>query len=268
MVRYRFLRSAALALGVYGVLGLFIASAMLVVSISTFSQVEGLQRRLESERLSLVQSIRTVSGTLRDTAGATVNFQQSINDARGAADRASKLANDSAGTFRDLGTRVAAITVLGFQPLAGLSPEFNNSADQLQQLAISMGTTRDALAQNGQDVRRVGSDLSQLQTELEAVAATLSQPGALGMETQSLLPFEIAFYGMCLLVLLQSAFSIVAAIMLYRLQLALGPTDALFPFARSSGGALARPEEAGLGGSPDSGRRPTERSATHERMNA
>jgi hypothetical protein len=205
---------------------------MLVVGISTFGQVAGLQRTLESERLSLVQSIRTVSATLRDTAGATVNFQQSISDARGAADRASKLANDSAGTFRDLGTRVAAVTVLGFQPLAGLSPEFDNMANQLQQLAISMGTTRDALAQNGNDVQRVGGDLNQLQTELEAVAATLSQPGALEMETQSLLPFEIAFYGMCLLVVLQSAFSIMAAVALFRLQRALGTEAALFPNVR------------------------------------
>src|SRR5438874_11018816 len=104
MVRFQFLRSAAIALGAYGVLGLFIAAAMLVVGITTFGQVTSLQRTLESERLALVQSIRTVSGTLRDTAGATSDFQRSIDNARGAADQASKLANNSAGSFRDLGT--------------------------------------------------------------------------------------------------------------------------------------------------------------------
>ena len=54
------------------------------------------------------------------------------------------------------------------------------------------------------------------------------------MERQSLLPFEIAFYGMCLLVMLQSAFSIVAAITLYRLQRALGRTEPLFPFTKTA----------------------------------
>jgi hypothetical protein len=234
MVRYRFLRSAAIALSLYGVLGMVIATAMLVVGVSTFSKVERLQSTLDAERLSLVQSIRTVSGTLRDTSGATRNFVRSIDSARGSADQASKLANDSAGTFRDLGTRVAAVTILGFQPLGGLGPQFSTSADQLQQLAIQLGTARDALAQNGMDVQRVGTDLNQLQAELEAVATSLSQPGVLGLDTQNQLPLQVAFYGMCLLVVLQSAFSLIAGITLYRLQRALGPDVALFPISRTA----------------------------------
>jgi uncharacterized phage infection (PIP) family protein YhgE len=228
MVRYRFLRSAAIALGAYGVLGLIIAAAMLVVGLSTFTQVASLQRTLESERSALVQSLRTVSGTLHDTAGATTGFQQSIDQARAAADQASTLANSSAGTFRQLAATTGAISVLGVQPLAGIAPQFNTSADQLQQLAISLGSARDALAQNGNDVGRVGGDLNQLQGQLDAVATSLSQPGVLGLDTQSLLPFQVAFYGMCLLVILQSAFSIVAGVVLYRLSRALG-AEPLFP---------------------------------------
>jgi hypothetical protein len=231
VVRYRFLRWAALALGVYGVLGLIIAGAMLIVGISTFSQVTGLQKTLETERQSLVQSIRTVSGTLRDTSSATTDFQQSIDGARSSADQASTLANSSAGTFRDLANRVAAVNVLGIQPLAGIAPEFNTSADQLQQLAIQLGATRDSLAQNGSDVQRVGADLGQLQSQLDAVANSLSQPGVLGLDAQSLLPFQVAFYGMCLLVILQSAFSIVAGVTLFRLQRAMGG-EPLFPHLR------------------------------------
>ncbi|MBV9329389.1 MAG: hypothetical protein JO352_37280 [Chloroflexi bacterium] len=228
MVRYRFLTVAAVALGAYGVLGLIIAVAMLVVGFSTFGQVTSLQQTLESERGSLVQSIRTVSATLHDTAGATTGFQQSIDRARAAADQASRLANSSAGTFRGLGTSVSGVTVLGIQPLAGLGPQFSSSADQLQQLAIQLGATRDALAQNGTDVQQVGNDLNQLQQQLDTVAAALSQPGVLGLDAQSLLPFQVAFYGMCLLVLLQSAFSIVAGVVLYRLSRALGG-EPLFP---------------------------------------
>ena len=231
MFRYRFLRSAAIALGLYGLLGLFIAAAMLVVGISTFGQVTSVQRTLESERVALVGSIRTVSGTLRDTAGATSDFQKSIDNARGAADQASKLANDSAGTFRQMGASVAVISILGFQPLAGIAPQFTSSADQLQQMAITLGTTRDALAQNRADVARVATDLSDLQVQLDAVAASLSQPGVLGLEPQGLLPFQVAFYGMCLLVILQSAFAIVAGVVLYQLQRALG-AEPLFPHVR------------------------------------
>jgi hypothetical protein len=214
------------------VLGLLIATAMLAVGLSTFGKIEALQATLEDERASLVRSIRGVSSTLDDTSGATSNFVRSIDSARASADRASSLANDSAGTFRDLATRVSTVTVLGFQPLISLGPQFSNSADQLQQLAIQLGAARDALSQNGTDVRRVGSDLNQLQTQLDAVATSLSQPGVLGLGAESLLPFQIAFYGMCLLVILQSAFSIIAGVTLYRLQRALGPGEALFPITR------------------------------------
>lgn len=228
MVGYRFLSSAAVALGLYGLLGLLIAAAMLVVGTTTFAQVTSLQKTLETERQALVQSIRTVSSTLKDTAGATTDFQRSINNARASADQASKLANDSAGSFRDMASQFKALNVFGFQPLAGIAPQFDNSSDQLQQLAISLGTTRDALAQNGSDVQRVGTDLGQLQSQLNALAGSLSQPGVLGLDTQGMLPFQVAFFGMCLLVILHSAFAIVLGIVLYRLARALG-AQSLFP---------------------------------------
>jgi hypothetical protein len=228
MVRYRFLTAAAVALGAYGIFGVVIAAAMLVVGISTFTQVTNLQRTLESERTTLIQSIRGVSTTLHDTAGATTNFQQSIDRARAAADQGSMLASSSATTFRGLGTGVSTVSFFGLQPLAGLGPQFNASADQLQQLATQLGATRDALSQNGTDVQHVGTDLTQLQTQLDSLATSLNQPGVLGLDAQSLVPFEVAFYGMCLLVLLQSAFSIVAGIVLYRLSRALGGQP-LFP---------------------------------------
>ena len=226
MFRFGFLRTAAIALEIYGVLGLFITAAMLVVGYGTFRQVSVLQGGLERERASFVQSIRTVSTTLADTAASTTNFQRSIDGARSSADSASSLANQSAGTFRELG-RSLNITIFGLQPLAGLAPQFDQSADQMQQLAISLGNTRDALGQNVADVRRVGGDLQQLQRQLDAVAAALEQPGLLGA-SQELLPFEIAFYGMCLLVFLQSLFAVVAGAALFRLQRALG-SQPLFP---------------------------------------
>jgi uncharacterized phage infection (PIP) family protein YhgE len=220
MFRYGFLRTAAIALGVYGALGLLITAAMVVVGYTTFSQVSRLQKGLDTERESLVLSIRTVSMTVADTSAATQEFQKSIEGAQAAANTASGLANQTAGTFRQLALGLN-LQVFGVQPFGGVSPQFDQSADQLQQLAITLGQTRDALGQNRSDVRRVGNDLAQLQRQLDAVARALDQPGILGA-SQQLLPFQVAFYGMCLLVLLQSIFSVVAGVALYRLQQALG----------------------------------------------
>lgn len=232
MFGYRFLRTAAVALCLYGVLGLLTTVALVIVGSATFRQVDTLQATLERERGSLVRSIRLASSTIKDTATSTSNFQRSVDGARTSADTASKLANDTAGTFRDMAQTVN-IQIFGLQPLAGIAPQFGTAADQLQLLAISLGSTRDALGQNRADIQRVGADLTQLNRELDAVATSLDQPGVLGVGTQALLPFQLAFYGMCLLVLLQSAFSMVAGIALYRLQRALG-TQPLFPY-------LARP---------------------------
>ena len=117
-----------------------------------------------------------------------------------------------------MGDSLAGLTILGLQPLASIQPEFDRSADQLQQLAISLGTTREALGQNGSDVGRVGADLSRLQTQLDALASALGQPGLLGLDPRSLLPLQVAFFGLCLLLVLQSVFSIVAGVVVYRVQ--------------------------------------------------
>jgi hypothetical protein len=218
MFGYRFLRLAAVALWLYGVLGVVVAGAMLIVGFSVFEQVTSFQKTFETQRSAVVQSVRGMSGTLRDTAAATSEFQRSIDGARGSADQASKLANDSAGTFRNMGATLTDLTIFGIQPLAGIQPSFDTNADQLQQLAISLGSTRDALAQNGTDVGRVGGDLNRLQTQLDALATSLGQPGLLGLDARSLLPFQIAFFGICLLTLLQSAFSIVAGLVVYQSQ--------------------------------------------------
>ena len=225
---YRFLRYAAAGLWLYGGLGILVAVALLVVGVSTFGQVITLQRTLETQQTALVQSVRGMSSILRDTAGATADFQHSIDTARNSADQASRLANDSAGTFRGMGASLTSLTILGIQPLGGIQPQFDRSADQLQQLAISLGSTRESLSQNGSDVGRVGGDLSRLQIQLDALASTLGQPGVLGFDIPSLLPFQIAFYGVCLLVILQSAFSIVAGLVLFRLQRTVGTAEFLF----------------------------------------
>jgi hypothetical protein len=228
----RTLRTAAIALVLYGILGLCTAVAMVVVGSITFTRVATLQASLERERGSLVAALHTAASALGNTANVTGSFQSSVDGARTSADTASRLANDTAGTFRDMAANMN-LSIFGLQPLAGLMPQFTQGADQLQQLAISLGATRDALASSKSNIDNVTTDLRQLQGQMNAVATSLEQPGVLGLDSQTLVPFQIAVFGICLLVLLQSAFSIVAGIALYRVQRALG-SEYLFPL-------LARP---------------------------
>ena len=82
MFSYRFLRLAAVALWLYGLLGVVVVAAMLMVGFSAFEQVTSLQKTFETQRTAVVQSVRGMSGTLRDTASATSDFQHSIESAR------------------------------------------------------------------------------------------------------------------------------------------------------------------------------------------
>jgi hypothetical protein len=241
MFGYRFLRFAAIGLSVYGLVGIVCALTVLAVGISTFQQVMRFQKTLDSERAAIVQSVRGMSGTLRDTAAATSDFQHSIDLARSSADQASSMANDSAGTFRGMGSSLSGLTFLGIQPLAGTKPQFDRSADQLQQPAISLGSTREALAQNSSDVARVGGDLTSLQVQLDALAISLGQPGVLGFDASGLLPLQLAFYAICLLILAQSALSIVAGVVLFRLQRSTKSLLALNPRTATTNGAFEEP---------------------------
>src|SRR5260370_32675829 len=103
MFGYRFLRSVAVALGAYGVLGLFIGAAMLSVGMTTFGQVTTLQATLENERVALVKSIRTVSATLHDTAGGTAAVQPRVDSPRGPGAQVRPVAHETGATNFHLG---------------------------------------------------------------------------------------------------------------------------------------------------------------------
>jgi hypothetical protein len=232
MFGYRFVRLAAVVLGLYGVLGIAVAAATLVVGYWTFDQIMAVQRSVETQRIAIVQSIRTVSTAVQTAGNATTDVRRSVETARGAADQASILANDSAGTFRDMSANLGSLTIFGLQPLTALAPQFDKNADQFQQLAITLGNTREALGQNSADIQRVGGDLTQVKAQLDGLAVSLDQPIVFGLGARGMLPFQIAFFGICLLIGIQSAMSIAASLVLFRLQLAMS-RQSLVVVARS-----------------------------------
>lgn len=218
---YRFLRGAGVALIVYGLLGLLIATAMAVVGYTTIASVQRVQRDLDQQRLGLVTELRLASRTLATGAAATAGFQKSIDQARTAADTATQTSTAAATNFRELAAGMN-LTVFGYQPFATVAPRFVAMADQLDQLAGTLGSTRDAMSQNTSDVQQLGGNLDALRTQLDRVASALDALSSTSAAGDQLTPFVVAMLGMCLLVVLQSAFSVFAGIQLLRLARALG----------------------------------------------
>ncbi len=210
-------RTAGVALAVYGVLGLAVAIAMVLLGSTLFDELERLREPIDRERGSLVQSLRAVSTTVGDAASATHELGVSVEAARASADMASQLAADTATSFREL-AQAMQVDVFGFRPLAPIAPRFDQGAVQLTQLASTLATARGALGRNGADVARLGGDLATLQRQVDALSTSVDQAGLLFATRQRLLAFQVAFYGMCLLVALQSLFSLVAGGALLRQQ--------------------------------------------------
>jgi DNA-binding FrmR family transcriptional regulator len=215
MSRAAFGRLAGLALVLYGILGLFVALAVVVVGYSMFARVQDLARQLDSQRIAVASSLQTAAGTVHDTAAGMGSFQQTVGGAQQAADQASQLAFNTGISFRQMADQLN-VQVFGIQPFATVVPQFQQSADQLTQLAITLGDTRDGLKQSDANVQQVTTDLSQLEGQLRGMSNALNNATAYGAVGQQLLPFEVAFYSMCLLVAMQSIFSIVAGFALMR----------------------------------------------------
>jgi hypothetical protein len=215
MSQQRLMRVAAIGLLLYSVLGLCTTVALVVIGASTFAQLERLHASLDLQRVALVETLRTAADTLGDSARATNEFQRSIDSAGRSADSASTLAGDTAVTFRELATAMQ-VQILGLQPLISLAPDFDRGGEQLARLATELAGMRDGLSQNARDVQLVGTDLARLESRLDAIADSLDEPGLLSLGLDNLLPFKIAFYGVCGLVLLQSLVSLIVGIALWK----------------------------------------------------
>ena len=215
MLRRAGLRTAALALILYGLFGFLVGATVAIIGYSTFQSVDALRGMLDSERGSLALSLRGVSRTVGDSADATGQFQQTLDGARQSADSAAALASQTAASFRNMAQQVQ-VQIFGIEPLGGLAPQFQQSADQLDQLAATLASTRDALQSNSADVARVGGDLRGVQQQVNTLAATLDRAGVLVPPAEAEAPFKLAFLGMCALFALQSLFSLLAGIALLR----------------------------------------------------
>lgn len=210
-----FIRTAGIAFALYGILGVAIAGFMLLVGRATFDELERLRASFDRDRTALVQSLRTVGRTIGAAGESTGSFDGSLASAQNSANTASQLAFETSNTFRTMAQQMQ-LQVFGIQPLVTLAPQFEQGAEQLLQLAITMGDTRDAMSTNRSQISRVTSELAQLQREVGQVADSFDRSTQSLAAPGQLLPFQVAFYGMSGLVLIQSLFSLVAGFALMR----------------------------------------------------
>jgi hypothetical protein len=239
MLRGAFIRVAAFSLVLYGLLGVVIGLAMAYAGHATLSEVERLRSSLERERGSLAETLRTVSRTVSDTVSATSSTERSLVEAHASADAAARLAQDGAANFRMLAYSVQ-FQILGVQPLVGLAPGFEQTAASMDQLAGTLGATGEALQQNAASVTTVSRDLDRLRQQVAQLASTVERATVV-MPREQMLALQVAYYGMCLLFVMQSLFSLIAGVALYRQQELLALLAALVATQRAAPAAERAP---------------------------
>lgn len=210
-----FIRTAGIAFALYGVLGVAIAGFMLIVGSATFNELERLRAEFDRDRAKLVQSLRTVGRTVGAAGESTGSFEGSLVSGQDSVNTASRLAFDTSHTFRLMAQQMQ-LQIFGIQPLVTLAPQFEQGADQLLQLAITLGDTRDTMSTNRSEIWRVSGELAQLRAEVAQVADAFDRSTQTLVAPGQLLPFQVAFYGMSGLVLIQSLFSLIAGFALLR----------------------------------------------------
>jgi hypothetical protein len=201
IVRPGWVRPVAVALVIYGAIGLVLTLVLIVVGVAIWPQLQAVSGQLGS-------SLHSTSVTVGSAATAMGGVEASLNQVQQVTDSASKTALQASTDTRQL-AQAMNFQVLGTQPLAALLPSFNSTADNLQQVGTSLAGTSQAVAQNSAQAAALQSNLTTTQQELEQLSQAFNSGlGGVG------LPLLLLVVGTWVMLLLQSALALIAGIAL------------------------------------------------------
>ena len=157
-------RRLAWALAAYGVLGL----VLLVMAGGLGADVAGRAERLMG---GADRTLTAAMGTAEAAAEAFRGTDASLERGAASAAEAATLAHEASGTLADLADAMQ-VSILGTQPLAGLSDDFSRSAEQADALGTELEGIGTALGESRSDLVAVADRLGQLANELETLQGT------------------------------------------------------------------------------------------------
>ena len=161
----RRLVDAIIALAALGLAGALLGALLVIPQLG----------RLDTVLARSDDALATAATAARRAADAFTGFDASLDDAVAAAGDAAGLASRSATTARGLATAMQ-LTILGTQPLAGLSGGFEQSAQDLEGLSASLATMGTALGQNRSDLGALQAEMGRLADDLADLASPARVP--------------------------------------------------------------------------------------------
>ena len=162
-------RRLAWGLIVYGLLGLVLVVGGALIGLQAAGRVERLASAADGALIAAARSTRAAAESFTNIDGSLANAQLS-------ADQAAVLAGEASGTLDALAESMR-LSIFGSQPLLPLAAEFETSAEQAAELAVTLGSVGGSLDATRADVEIIGTELGLLADELEALRGADSDAG-------------------------------------------------------------------------------------------
>ena len=181
----------------FGVTGLGLIAAALVLVLGSLSSIDDAATGFERQKSDAVAMLRPASAALSDAADGAANATASLDQAAAAADRGAALTSRLATSFDGLAS-LETLEVLGVRPFGGAAGQFSGVGTDARALASDLTATAGSLRANATDGASVAADLRALAAQLDRLEASLgatSGSGATGMHLP-ILAVEIVLLGL------------------------------------------------------------------------
>ncbi len=189
------LRVLGLGLIVYGLIGIAIFVVVAQAINRPLERARRLSESVEEQRAALVDALDQAEVTIEQMSDGVGGMDTSLTDARAATDRASLIATGVATSMYQLrDSMLITIPIIGGQPLAGLAPGFDTSAQQLALLSQDLTAIGTALDLNRVDVNATTADLTELADSVGELSTAVDDGPPIDISVATLNSMRLAIY--------------------------------------------------------------------------
>jgi hypothetical protein len=171
-------RQLAAGLIAYGVVGLL----LFVVSVPVIVGPLASLGRIATQRVDAIRWLDLTGQGLDDVGLGSANAGTSLASAATAAGNAALLAQELSASMTSL-RDASGLSILGSQPLAGLTDSFDRVAGRAGDLSSSMTSLAGSLGQNTRDFAAVSADAATLREQVSSLRDAFAAPGSADVES-------------------------------------------------------------------------------------
>jgi ABC-type transporter Mla subunit MlaD len=164
------------ALIAYGVVGTLLAILVAGAGLYGAVRLDDALARIEAERAELASTVAAAADALASVTATLEASRPAIDGLTGLTGQLATVARDIGTSADDLAARMD-VTVLGFQPFAGLGEQMRGIGGQVNGVATELEAMAPAVGAVAQGTAGIGASLVTLQARLDAVSQRIEAMG-------------------------------------------------------------------------------------------